>query len=78
MHVIQWWSLSKNVVYSTCFFVGCSLKSLYSPNSSSELFRFEWSKQTTARYPDSGLNWKTTKYSCACSIEVDTLLRTPD
>lgn len=78
MHVIQWRSLSRNVVYCTCFFVGCSLKSLYSPNSSSELLRFERSKQTTARYPDSGLNWKTTQHGCACSIEVDTLLRTPD
>lgn len=78
IYVIQWWSLSRNVVNCTCLFVGCSLKSLYSPNSSSELFRFEQRKQTRARYPDSGLYWKTTKFTCACSIEVDTLLRAPD
>lgn len=61
-----------------CCWGGCSMEAFYSPNSSSELFCFEQSKQTTARYPDSGLNWKTTKFSCACSIEVDTLLRAPD
>lgn len=55
-----------------------SLKALYSPNSSLEGFRFEQSKQTTARNPDSGLNWRTTKFSRACSIEVDTPLRAPD
>ncbi len=75
MHVIQCWRI---VVYCMCCWGGCSMEAIYSPNSSSELFRFEQREQTTARYPDSGLNCKTTKFSCACSIEVDTPLRAPD